>query len=192
MQRYLDALPYNTEPRGDTMRSFRRVLEAGTAHCLEGALFAAAVLEQHGHPPVLLDLESADGLDHVVLLHRARRNGSFRYGSVAVSRDPGLHGRKPVYRSVGELARSYHDPYIDATGRITGYAVFDLRDFAGADWRFSTRFVWEVEQALIDLPHRPLRVPRARYRRWKRRYDAWVAAHPDVKPAYYPSRPNWL
>src|SRR3569833_1899857 len=123
VQRYLNHLPYNTEPSGDTLRSFRQVVRHGTAHCLEAALFAACVLEQHSYPSLLMGLESVDMLDHVIFVYRYRG----RWGSVARSRDPGLHGRKPVFRSLRALAESYFDPYIDYTGRITGYSVVDLK-----------------------------------------------------------------
>ena len=73
VQRYLNRLPYNTETRGETLRSFRQVVRHGTAHCLEAALFAACVLEQHGYPPLLLTFESVDGLDHVLFLYRKAR-----------------------------------------------------------------------------------------------------------------------
>ena len=96
VQRYLNSLPYNTEPPpgGPTLRSFRGVVRTGTAHCLESALAAAVILEQHGYPPLVLSFESIDELDHVLFVYR--ENG--RWGSVARSRDPGLHGRKPVFR----------------------------------------------------------------------------------------------
>ena len=58
MQRWLNALPYNVEDGGETLRTFRGVVAHGTAHCLEAALFAAVVLEQHGSPPLLLSFES--------------------------------------------------------------------------------------------------------------------------------------
>jgi hypothetical protein len=86
VQRWLNALPYNTEPGGETLRTFRGVVARGTAHCLEAALFAAVVLEQHGHPPLLLSFESQDRLDHVIFIYR----GDGGWGSVARSRDPGL------------------------------------------------------------------------------------------------------
>ncbi|HEX2309311.1 MAG TPA: hypothetical protein VHH91_01225, partial [Vicinamibacterales bacterium] len=89
VQAFLNALPYNTEREGETLRSFRGVVRTGTAHCLEAALFAAVVLEQHGYPPLVLSFESIDALDHVIFVYR--QNG--RWGSVARSRDPGLHGR---------------------------------------------------------------------------------------------------
>jgi hypothetical protein len=111
VQAWLNALPYNTEKDGETLRSFRPVARLGTAHCLEAALFAAVVLEQHGYPPLVMSLESQDNLDHVIFIYRHRG----RWGSVARSRDPGLHGRKPVFRSPRALARSYIDTYIDYT-----------------------------------------------------------------------------
>src|SRR5712692_9161969 len=86
VQRYLNRLPYNNEPPpgGATLRSFRGVVRAGCAHCLEAALFAAVVLEQHGYPPLVLSFESIDELDHVIFIYRRGR----RWGSVARSRDP--------------------------------------------------------------------------------------------------------
>src|SRR5512144_128690 len=91
VQQFLNGLPYNTEPPpgGPTLRSFRHVVRTGSAHCLEAALSAAVILEQHGHPPLLLSFESVDKLDHVIFPFR--RDGL--WGSVARSRDLGLHGR---------------------------------------------------------------------------------------------------
>src|SRR5438876_3027955 len=124
VQRYLNRLPYNEEPGGRaTLRSFRGVLRHGSAHCLEAALFAAVVLERHGYPPLVLSFESTDRLDHVVFVYQQRG----WWGSVARSRDPGLHGRLPVFATARALAFSYVDPYIDFTGRIVAYAVVDLR-----------------------------------------------------------------
>src|SRR2546422_3324169 len=70
VQRWLRSLPYNYEVRGETLRTFRVVAQLGTAHCLEAALSAATVMEARGRPPVLLDMESIDDLDHVVFLYR--------------------------------------------------------------------------------------------------------------------------
>src|SRR5919108_5697763 len=125
VQRYLNALPYNTEPPPGraTLRSFRGVVRYGTVHCLEAALAAAVILEQHGYPPLVLSFESIDELDHVLFVYQHRG----RWGSVARSRDPGLHGRKPLFASPRSLALSYFDGYIDFTGRIKAYAVVDLR-----------------------------------------------------------------
>lgn len=187
VQRWLDSVPYNHEVRGETLRTFRGVVRAREVHCLEAALSAATILEQHGLPPIVLDFESQDDIDHVVFLFR---NGP-RYGSVARSRDPGLHGRKPVFRSVRDLVYSYVDPYVDRTGRINGYGVFDLRHLR-VDWRLSNRNVWAVEQALIRHPHRPFRSSDERYRRWHERYLRYKERYPDRRPVYYPHRSRWL
>ncbi|HSD66868.1 MAG TPA: hypothetical protein VLF95_09215, partial [Vicinamibacteria bacterium] len=175
VQRWLRTLPYNWEKGGETLRSFREVLRLGTAHCLEAALATAVVLEQHGFPPLLLSFESQDKLDHV--LFAFRQDG--RWGAVARSRDPGLHGRKPVFRSPRLLAASYQEAYVDLTGRVTGYAVADLRDLGGYDWRLSSRNVWKVEKWLIGYPHRPLPMPEARYRAARARYQRFRARFPD-------------
>jgi hypothetical protein len=79
VQRYLNALPYNTEPPPGraTLRSFRGVVRHHTAHCLEAALFAATVLEQHGYPPLVISFESIDELDHVIFVYQKRGSGAF-------------------------------------------------------------------------------------------------------------------
>ena len=123
VQAWLNALPYNSENGGETLRSFRGVVRHGTSHCLEAALAAAVIMEQHGYPPLVLSFESIDLLDHVIFVYRTPTG----WGSVARSRDPGLHGRKPIFATPRALALSYHEGYIDFTGRIKAYAVVDLR-----------------------------------------------------------------
>ena len=189
VQRFLNDLPYNTEPppRGETLRSFRGVIKHQTAHCLEAALSAAVILEQHGYPPLVLSFESIDELDHVIFVYRTPTG----WGSVARSRDPGLHGRKPVFTSPRTLALSYVDPYVDFTGRVTAYEVVDLRVMGTYDWRLADRNVWKVERMLLDWPHRSLRTSNRRYARWHKRYIAFRDKYPDRKPLYYPRRDRW-
>jgi hypothetical protein len=186
VQRFLNRLPYNTEPDRETLRSFRQVLRHRTAHCLEAALAAACILEQHGFPPLIMSLKSIDYLDHVIFVYRERG----RWGAVARSRDPGLHGRKPVFPSIRALAMSYFDPYIDFTGCITGYAVFDLRRLRAYDWRLARRNMWAVERALLRYPHKPLRGGRERIRRFRARYRAYRAKY-NKKPLFYRGREKW-
>jgi hypothetical protein len=190
VQRFLNGLPYNDEqkPVGETLRSFRAVVRRKTAHCLEAALAAAVILEQHGYPPLVLSFESVDKLEHVIFAYRSRG----RWGSVARSRDPGLHGRKPVFRTARALAMSYFDPYVDFTGCLTAFAVVDLDKELGAyDWRLSEKHVWKVEQMLIDYPHHALHVDRKRAARWRAWYRAFKARYPDRKPVRYPGKETW-
>jgi len=188
VQRFLNRLPYNEEPHGRaTLRSFRGVVRHGCAHCLEAALFAATTLEQHGFPPLVLSFESIDELDHVIFVYRRRG----RWGSVARSRDPGLHGRRPVFATPRALALSYVDPYVDFTGRVTGYAVVDLRVLGGYDWRLAETNVWKVERMLLEYRHRSIRSSDARIDALRKRYRAFRAAHPGKKPVDYRGRERW-
>lgn len=190
VQRYLNELPYNTEPApaGATLRSFRGVVRHGCAHCLEAALFAATVMEQHGYPPLVVSLESIDELDHVLFVYR--RNG--KWGSVARSRDPGLHGRRAVFATPRALALSYVEPYVDYTGKITGYAVVDLARVMGDyDWRLADTNVWKVERVLLDYPHRTIRTSDARIDALRHRYREFRSVHDGRKPLYYRGRERW-
>ena len=189
VQRFLNALPYNNEPpsQGETLRSFRGVVRHRTAHCLEAALAAAVMLEQHGRPPLVLSFESIDGLDHVLYVYRSPGG----WGSVARSRDPGLHGRRAVFRTPRALALSYVDPYVDLSGRVTAYAVVDLRILGTYDWRLSTRNVWKVERMLLAHPHRSIRSSNARFALLRARYRAFKEEFPDLKPVYYARRDRW-
>lgn len=197
VQQYLNALPYNTEPPPGraTLRSFRGVARHHTAHCLEAALFAATVLEQHGYPPLVISFESIDALDHVIFVYQSKvqspKSRVGGWGSVARSRDPGLHGRKPVFATPRALAASYLDTYVDLTGRIEAFALVDLRVMGGYDWRLSDRNVWKVERMLLDTKHQALRMPEARFRGFRTRYEAFTQVHPDRKPLFYQGRDKW-
>ena len=188
VHRFLRALPYNWEKKGETLRTFRGVMQHGEAHCLEAALTAATVLEQHGYPPLLLDIESKDNLDHVLFLFQRRG----RFGTVARSRDAGLHGRKPVFRTLRELVMSYADPYVDGSGRIVGYGVLDLRTLRGCNWRLSPRNVWEVEQALIKMPHRKIKTSNRRYHAVLRQFQAFRKKYPTRPATFYANKHRWM
>ena len=188
VQHWLNALPYNTEVGGETLRSFRGVVRHGTAHCLEAALSAAVILEQHGYPPLVLSFESIDLLDHVIFVYQTASG----WGSVARSRDPGLHGRKPLYATPRALAQSYFESYVDYTGGIKAYGVVDLRVLGAYDWRLSTRNVWKVETMLLEWPHRPLLYSRARVERLRRRYVAFREANGFKPWKYYSGRDRWM
>jgi len=188
VQRYLSALPYNREKNGETLTSFRTSLRRRKAHCLEAALVAAAILEQHGYPPLLLSLESQDKLDHVVYPFR-RKN---LWGAIARSRDTALHGRRPVFRNLRQLVWSYFDPYVDMHGRITGYGLGDLRDLGNYDWRFSGKNVWKVERYLCEIPHRVINSSERRYAQLVRRFVAFRQTNPTGSPTYFDNKDVWM
>lgn len=165
---------YNREENGETLCSFRKALRRRRVHCLEAVFIAAAILEHHGYPPRVLDLSSVDHLDHVVFLYR--KNG--RYGTIGYSRDTGLWGRPPRYRTIKQLVMSYYVPFIDKTGRINRYATANLDEITGADWRFSKRNVWRVQQYLTDIPHKWLHTSLKRYKQLHAKY---LATHINKK-----------
>lgn len=160
VQKFLDSIPYNTEDDGvDTLRSPRRVIRDRTAHCAEGALFAAAAFRVNGKPPLLIDLESTRDDDHVLAPYRERG----LWGAVATSKFAGLRFRAPVYRTVRELVMSYFEDYYNWAGERTlrGFAgPISLTPFDRDKWMTSEADVWSVVEHLARIKHTPL-IPKA-------------------------------
>ena len=157
VQRALEAMPYHI---GSTAWSPRRVLGEGTAHCLEGAIFAAAALRVLGFPPLLLDLEAVQDTDHVIAVFRVRGH----WGAIAKSNFSGLRYREPVYRSLRELAMSYFEGYVNLRGDRTLRAYSRPVNLARFDrthpgWMTSDGALWFIPQHLVGLPHRRLLTP---------------------------------
>jgi len=151
IQRALDAMPYHL---AGSAWSPRRVLREGTAHCLEGAIFAAAALRVLGFAPLLLDLEAVQDTDHVIGVFRLRGH----WGAIAKSNFSGLRFREPVYRTVRELVMSYFDDYINLRGERTLRAYSRPVDLARFDrshrgWMTSEDDLWLIAEHLVDLPH---------------------------------------
>ena len=188
VQRYFTAIPYNWERDRGTLRSFREVVKHNEAHCLEAAVGAAVILEQHGYPPLLLDIESIDLLDHVIFVFQHRG----LWGSIGRSRDIGLHGRKPLFRSLRDLTWSYFEPYVDLSGRIKGYGLANLYDLGQYDWRFSARKMSKIENHLRELPHQRIYSSDKRYEKLHARYVKYKKRYPDRSPSYYDNRRQWL
>jgi hypothetical protein len=188
VQAYLRSIPYNYEKTKKTECSFREIVKHDTAHCLEAAIAAAVILEQHGYPPLLLSIDSTDELGHVLFLFKSRG----LWGSVGRSRDSGLHGRKPVFRTPRDLAMSYFDPYVDFTGRINGYAVVHLHEIGDYDWRFTPRNMKKLHDWLVDYEHIPIASSDTRYERLLERYKEFRARHPNRQATYYDNKHTWL
>lgn len=131
IQDFLDGLLYSADP---FYRCPLRVLQERTAHCFDGALFAAAMLRPLGHPPLVLDMLPNDrDDDHVLALFK--KDG--HWGAVAKSNFAGLRFRDPVYRSLRELVMSYFQDFYNVEGEKTlrGYTVpLNLSAFDKAQW----------------------------------------------------------
>jgi len=158
IQAFLDELPYNLEPDGPTCRSPRMALRHKTAHCMEGALLAAAALRWLGHEPLLLDLEAVRDDDHVLALFRIHGY----WGAIAKSNYSGLRFREPVYRSLRELAMSYFEHYFNLQGEKTlrRYSrPVRLRRFDRIRWMTTEEEVWAIPEHLVAIPHYPLMTP---------------------------------
>jgi hypothetical protein len=159
IQQFLDCgLGYNKEKDGETCRSPRRVLRDGIAHCLEGALFAAAALRVQGHPPLLLDLEAVRDDDHVLAVFRARGH----WGAIAKSNYSGLRFREPVYRTLRELVMSYFEHYYNPRGEKTlrRYSrPVDLARFDRIDWMTAEEELWDIPYYLLEVAHTRLLTP---------------------------------
>lgn len=155
VQRFLDTMPYHLAP---TAWSPRVVLRENTAHCLEGATFAAAALRVLGFPPLLLDLEADKDTDHVLAVFKVRGH----WGAVAKSNFTGCRYREPVYRTLRELALSYFHIYFNLRGERTlrRYSrPVNLVRFDRDEWMTAEGNVWEIPNYLCDIPHQPLLQP---------------------------------
>jgi len=144
-------ISYN-DSRINTCLSPLEVLKQGRAHCIEGAMLAAAAFLFHGREALLLDLRANPrDDDHVIAPFKEKG----RWGAVAQSHFCGLRYREPVYRSYAELARSYFEFYYNSRGEKT------LREFSvplpvsalAPAWLCSPRNVFFVSRRLDAARH---------------------------------------
>jgi hypothetical protein len=172
IQKYLDDLPYNKEKGGETCRSSPRlVVEYNTAHCFEGALFAAAALRENGQPPLILDLASIRDDDHVIAVYRM--DGC--WGAIGKSNYAGLRFRSPVYRTLRELALSFFEHYYNLKGEKTlrEYSrPVNLSRFDSIQWMTSEEPLWAIPEYLCEIPHTPIFKPTRRMYMDERLYEA--------------------
>jgi hypothetical protein len=112
IQAFLDRIPYN--PKG-TCLSPRGVMRYHKAHCMEGALFAAAALEFIDFKPILVYIIAVRDDGHALAIFK--KNG--KYGSLSKSNCSGLRYRSPIYRSIREVVLSYFDNYFNRKRELT-------------------------------------------------------------------------
>lgn len=140
----------------DTCMSPRMVLQRRRAHCVEGALLAAAALRIHGRPSLILDLTATKhDLDHVIAVFR---EGRF-WGAISKTNHAILRFREPVYASVRELVMSYFHEYTDDRGLKTlrSYsAPINLSRFDKCGWMTAEEDVWYIPEFLCEVPHKKI------------------------------------
>jgi len=170
IQDFLDSLPANFEPDGDTHMSPRCLLRAGVAHCTEGAIFAAACLLFHGRDAFLMDLRSLPSdQDHVVTLFKERG----QWGAISKTNHAVLRWRDAIYRSPRELAMSYAHEYYLKDGRksLLAYSKpLALTRYAPQRWVTGEENLDWLIIALDDSPHLAL-APRDTLKRRRRASD---------------------
>ena len=152
IQIFLLDLKQNFELDGETCRPVAEVLRTGRAHCIEGAMLAAAALWVHGEPPLLLDMRAEQDFDHVVALFR--RNGC--WGAISKTNGIGLRWRDPVYRTLRELAMSYFHEYYNRRDHKTlrEFSIpYDLRRVDTSIWVSGKKHCWQVCEELDELRH---------------------------------------
>jgi hypothetical protein len=152
VQEYLNALTYNDRP---TAMSPRLVIRDRSAHCFEGALFAAAALRRIGHPPLLVDMLAHNDDDHVIAVFR--RGGL--WGAIAKSNTTMLRFREPVYRSLRELVLSYFEMYFNTDGykSLISYSrPLNLCAYDDRCWMTSEEDLHYIGDRLTAMRHNPL------------------------------------
>ena len=144
IQAFLDQLSYSPE---ETYRCPLRVLRDRTAHCFDGALFAAAALWRLGHPPLIMELLPNDrDDDHLLALYK--RSG--HWGALAQSNFVGLRFRDPVYRSLHELVMSYFEQFYNVEREKTLRAYTRPLSLEAYDdqWMVDDRLLEKISERL--------------------------------------------
>lgn len=154
IQDYLDTLKMNFAD-ADPCFCPRQVLQFKKAHCMEGALLAAAALAYHGRKPLLLDLTTTkEDEDHVVALFK--QDGF--WGAISKTNHVVLRYREPIYRTVRELAMSYfHEYFLSKNGEKTLRTFskpFSLSKYQ--TWVTSQKDIMEIIQDMSDSKHQEI------------------------------------
>jgi hypothetical protein len=154
IQDFLNSLKINFELNGDTCLSPRKVLKLGHAHCMEGAILAAAILRLQGYKPLIVDLETNDkDYDHAIAVFQ--KNG--HWGALSKTNHAVLRYREPVYRNMRELVMSFfHEYFLSSNGKKTlrRYSMpVDLSRFDNQKWIISEEDVWFIPEHLANVRH---------------------------------------
>ncbi len=155
IQDFLETLKPNFETKGETCYSPRQVLKHKVAHCMEGAMFAAAALEFHGHKPLVVDLRSVKKPyddDHVIAVFQQFRC----WGAISKTNHGVLRYREPIYKTFRELVLSYFHEYFLHNGNKTLREFsnpLNLNYFNKLNWRTTDEDLFEIPQYLDMVKH---------------------------------------
>jgi hypothetical protein len=152
IQGFLDSIEYNPVYE---CRSPRWVIKKRSAHCFEGALFAAAGLQFSGYKPLIIDLKAYNDDDHVIAVFK--QDG--HWGAVAKSNFTSLRYREPVYRSLRELVMSYFDFYFNTDGdkSLRSYSLpLDLTLYNSRHWATTDEDLEYIGDKLEEIHHFPV------------------------------------
>jgi hypothetical protein len=154
IQDFLNTLKINFEEKEETCWSPRQMLKNKKAHCIEGAIFAAAALRFHGHKPLIVDMEATnDDEDHVMAVFKLHNH----WGAIHKTNHAVLRYREPVYKSIRELVMShFHEYFLNSNGKKTLRAFsrpVDLSIFDKYNWMTSEEDVWFIPEHLTEIPH---------------------------------------
>lgn len=156
IQDFLDQMPINFEPDGDTCMSPMSVMKNNTCHCIEGAILAALALRLAGEQPLILDLTAnKNDFDHVVALFKKYN----KWGAISKTNHAALRYREPIYNSIRELAMSYFHEYLDDLGRknLRSYSLpVNLKRFDKLDWMNTTEDIFYIPEYLVEVKHFPI------------------------------------
>lgn len=171
IQGFLDSIDYNPNYE---CRSPRWVIKKRSAHCFEGALFAAAALNYIGYPPLIIDMKSFNDDDHVIAVFKEDGH----WGAVAKSNFTSLRYREPVYRSLRELIMSYFDFYFNIAGdkSLRSYSLpLDLTIYNSRHWSVSDEDLEYIGDKLEQMRHYPV-INETMIKRLKKASDSMLKA----------------
>ncbi len=161
IQDYLNEIPFNFRDDG-FYSSPRFVIKNKTVDCLEGAIFAATVLEFYKYKPLILDLRSSKkpfDYDHVLAVFEV---DGF-WGAISKTNHAVLRYRDPIYKNVRELVMSYFNEYFLEDGKKT------LREYSEPlnlnycnklHWRTTDKSLWEIHEKLDRQKHHKILSPK--------------------------------
>ncbi|HCY17607.1 MAG: hypothetical protein UR62_C0007G0009 [Candidatus Nomurabacteria bacterium GW2011_GWF2_35_12] len=153
IQDFLNALKFNFEEKGETLKSPIMILRKRNAHCMEGALLGAYILSLHGFLPLILHLQTTkDDFDHVI--SPFKQYGL--WGALSKTNHAVLRYREPVYKNIHELIMSYfHEYFLNKNGKKTlrRYSRPLNLNIFGRSWVVADDDLWQIDKALDKIKH---------------------------------------